>query len=263
MQAEPATAPGVRLAGGTANHGRVFRVGDTVRRPRGAYTDAVHALLGHFEGRGFEGVPRARGVTADTEVLSYVSGSAATEPLDGWALTPEALHSVGRLLAEFHRASAGFDGSALRWQRPVPARWRGDLVTHNDANPGNVIFRDGRAVALIDFDLAAPGTAAFDLAVTACFWAPLRAPTDVQDSRRGQAMGRLRILLDGYGADARLRAEVTDACPDANDWIAGIIHDASLRGHPAFGRVWEAQAATYTRAESWLRRNRDRLQAAV
>ena len=251
------------LRGGTANHGRVIRVGDLVYRPRGPHTQAVHSLLAHLEARGFDGVPRARHTLRDSEALTYIEGSAATEPLEDWALRPEALHSVGTLLAEYHRNAAGFDGSRLQWQRPIPARWRGDVVMHNDTNPGNVIFRDGRAVALIDFDLAAPGTAAFDLAVAACFWVPLREPVDVQDSRRGQALERLRLLLDGYGADARLRADVTEACPDANEWIAGIIRDASVQGHPAFGRVWATQAAAFSRAATWLRAHRGELQAAV
>lgn len=257
--AQTSGAHAVLLKGGTANHGRVMRLGDTVRRPSGPYTGAVHALLRHLERRGFEGVPKVIGTDGDEEVLGYVHGRAATEPLDPWALTDEALASVGRLLAGYHREVSGFDGGGLQWQRPVPERWRGDLVTHNDTNPANVVFSGGQATALIDFDLAAPGTPAWDLAVAACFWVPLREPGDVADSRRGRSHERLRLLLDAYEADAALRAEVAEACPAANDWIAGIIHDASRRGHPAFGRVWEAQAASFARAGDWLRANRDTL----
>jgi len=49
------------LHGGTANRGRVFRVGATVHRPRGAHSDAVHILLRHLEESGFTGAPRAIG----------------------------------------------------------------------------------------------------------------------------------------------------------------------------------------------------------
>lgn len=252
-----------RLFGGTANYGRVVRVGDTVHRPQGSHTGAVHALLRHLEQRAFDGAPRLIGTQGDAEILEYVDGSAATEPFEAWALADEAMAGVGRLLAAYHRAAAGFDARGLQWQRPVPARWRGPLVTHNDVNPANVVFRDGRAVALIDFDLAAPSTAAFDLAVTACFWAPLREPGDVLDSRRGRAPERLRLLLDGYDAGRGLRADVAEACADASGWIADIIEDASARGHPAFGRVWRAQADTFTRAQGWLRANRATLLAVT
>ena len=39
----------------------VVRVGDTVRRPVGRWTPAVHSLLRHSEEVGFEGAPRVLG----------------------------------------------------------------------------------------------------------------------------------------------------------------------------------------------------------
>ncbi|HZC69081.1 MAG TPA: phosphotransferase [Jatrophihabitans sp.] len=251
------------LPGGTANRGRVIRVGNTVHRPSGGYTPAVHALLGHLADGGFGGAPRVLWAGRRTEVLGYIEGSAATEPLADWALTAQALASVGALLRDYHDHAASFHGTQLPWQRPVPERWRRSLVTHNDVNPANVIFRDGRAIALIDFDLAAPGTAAFDLAVTACFWAPLRAAEDVPDDRREQPFERFQLLLASYGADARLRDEVAEALPEANRWIADIIADAALLGHPTFGTLWERDAAMYERAASWLAANDTRLRAAA
>ena len=44
----------------------------------------------------------------------------------------------------------------------MPAAYREGLVSHNDPNLDNIIFRDGEAVALIDFDLASPGSALWD-----------------------------------------------------------------------------------------------------
>jgi Ser/Thr protein kinase RdoA (MazF antagonist) len=234
-----------------------------VHRPRGGYSPAVHALLGHLDAAGFTAAPRVLGGNRRAEVLTYIEGTAATEPLADWALTDDALISVGQLLRRYHRSAADFDGAAQQWQRAVPPRWRGPLVTHNDTNPANVIFRDGRAAALIDFDLAAPGCAAWELAVAACFWAPLRDEADVADSRQGESAERLRELLDGYGAPVALRLDVVEACVAANEWIAAIIHDASLRGHPAFGRLWAAQAQVYDRADAWIRKYEGRLADAV
>src|SRR5437016_791504 len=132
------------MAGGTANRGRVIRVGATVHRPRCPHSPAVHALLRHLSAAGFSGAPRVVGGDGRTEILAYVEGTAAIEPVPDWALTDAALTSVGTLLRAFHRHARGFDGSALRWQRPVPEPWHRDLVTHNDPNPANVIFRGGR-----------------------------------------------------------------------------------------------------------------------
>jgi hypothetical protein len=47
---------GVPLAGGNVSGG-VVRVGDTVRRPAGFWTPAVHALLKHLHEAGFRGAP--------------------------------------------------------------------------------------------------------------------------------------------------------------------------------------------------------------
>ena len=43
----------------------------------------------------------------------------------------------------------------------------GSVMCHNDVCLENVVFRDGRAVTLLDFDFAAPGRRSFDLAAFA------------------------------------------------------------------------------------------------
>jgi Ser/Thr protein kinase RdoA (MazF antagonist) len=251
------------LAGGTANRGRVIKVGDTVRRPAGTYTPAVHALLTHIARSGFDHAPNVVGLDGDTEVLTYLDGDAAIDPMPDWALSTGALLSVGALLRAFHDSAASFDANGWTWQRQIPLRWQGRLVTHNDTHPANVIFRDGRATGLIDFDLSASGSPAWELAVAACFWAPLRSDADIADDRRGHTLTRFRNLLDGYGADEPLRVQVVDACVEANQWIADIIEEGSLRGHPAFGRLWAEQAETYARAHHWLLGHRMALSSAI
>jgi Ser/Thr protein kinase RdoA (MazF antagonist) len=249
---QPRTEDGP-LLGGTANFGRVYRVGDTVLRPSGPHTASVHALLRHLAAHGFDAAPRVIGLDRRVETVGYIPGTApTTDPVPPWALTETALTDVGGLLRAYHVAVAGFDARGHRWQRELPDRWRGPLVTHNDLNPANVVFRNFRAVALIDFDLAAPGTVAFDLAVTACFWAPLRDAADIPDSRRGHVFERYRLLLDAYGASAALRREVVEATPAANRWIADVIEDNVRLGHPAFGRLWRHAQGMHDRAAAWL-----------
>jgi hypothetical protein len=250
------------LPGGTANRGRVIRVGNTVQRPAGAHTEAVHALLSHLERRGFDGAPRVLGRDETTESLRYIEGEAATEPLAEWALSDAALAGVGSLLRAYHDHAAGFDATAWTWQRPLPQRWRGTLVTHNDVNPANVIFHGKDPVALIDFDLAAPGCVAWDLAVTACFWAPLRDGADIEDSRRERVLHRFRLLLDSYRADAGQRNDAALAAGEANRWIADVIEDAAEHGHPAFGTLWQRAMGMHRRASAWLATHKDELLSA-
>ena len=53
-----------------------------------------------------------------------------------------------------------------------------ELIAHMDYCPGNVVFREGLPVALIDFDLARPTTRLNDIANALYWWAPLLDPRD-------------------------------------------------------------------------------------
>src|SRR5918998_1398138 len=196
------TEPEVPLPGGVANRGLVVRVGDTVRRPLRSTSPAAHALLRHLEDVGFAGAPRFLGVDEQgREVLSYVPGSTVLPPYPAWALTDEALVSVAELLRSYHSAVAGFDPSPYPWPTSPPASFRGELVGHNDLNLDNVVFRDGRAVALIDFDLAGPGSRVWDVACAARLWAPVRPDATIRDARRGRGLRRLRLFPDAHRGD--------------------------------------------------------------
>lgn len=253
------------LLGGTANRGRVHRVGDTVRRPMRPTSDATHALLRHLERVGFDGAPRVLGVDAEgREVLSYVPGQAVTAPAPAWGLTDEALRSVGRLLRRFHDAAATFDPTPYRWSHPAPAPFDGWGIAHNDPNLDNVVFRDGRAVALIDFDLAGPGSPVWDVAAAARLWAPLRDPVDTADVRRGRELERTRILVDAYGLDDAGRAAFLTALRDSHAWMCEIVRDGAERGVPGFAAYWTPEAqARQERARAWVDANAEAIAAAV
>lgn len=243
----------VPLPGGTANRGMVHRVGDTVRKPARPTTASTQALLRHLEEVGFDGAPRALG-TDDTgrEVLSYVEGDAVTAPAPWWGLTDAALRSVGELLRRFHEAAAGFDPAPFEWSHPVP----GNGIAHNDPNLDNVVFRDGRAVALIDFDLAGPGEQLWDVAAAARLWVPLRDPADVTDSRRGRTWARLRAFADAYGLGDAGRAAFVDAVRDSHEWICGIVSDGAANGAAGFAAYWTPAArGRNDRARQWLDAN--------
>ena len=75
-------------------------------------------------------------------------------------MTETALRSVGSLLRRLHDAGAAIAVDArAEWPRSLADPAGGTMLCHNDVCPENVVFRDGRATALIDFDLAAPGRA--------------------------------------------------------------------------------------------------------
>jgi phosphotransferase family enzyme len=254
---------GEPLPGATANRGRVIRVGGTVRRPLAPCRRATHALLAHLAAVGFDGAPRVLAVSPPTEVLTFMEGQAAVPPLAGDLLTDAALVSVADLLSRYHRAAASFDPEGYVWPRPIPARFRTGLVSHNDVHPANLVFRDGRAVALIDFDWAGPGSAIWDFASAARYWAPLAGDEDVADSRQGRALERFRIFLHASGLSRAERRRVAEAVVANHDWTYAIVTEAAAAGHRGFADHWRVVAEETARARQWCVRHRSDLLAAA
>jgi hypothetical protein len=259
----PRADSSLALAGGTANRGLVIRVGDAVLRPAAPCRPATHALLDHLAAAGFDGAPRVLAAGPYTETLTYMDGQAAVPPLAEDMLTDAALVSVADLVHRYHLAVASFDPSRYQWPRPIPAPFRTGLVSHNDVHPANLVFRGGRAVALIDFDLAGPGGAAWDFAAAARYWAPLQDDQDITDSRRGRALERFRIFLHASGLGPADRRRVAEAVVANHDWTYAIVTEAAAAGHQGFADHWRLVAESATRARLWCQRHQHDLIAAA
>lgn len=259
------TEPEFLLVGGTANRGQVVRAGDTVRRPQRPSSPATHALLRHLAEVGFAGAPRFLGVDElGREVLSYVPGTAITPPYPEWALTDDALVSVAELLRGYHHAVSTFDPAPYAWPSSPPAPFAGPLVSHNDVNLDNVVFRDGRAVALIDFDLASPGSRVWDVACAARLWTPLRPDCYIDDDRRGRVLTRFRMFVDSYGLGRCERELLVAAVLENLGWCYDIVGTAAANGHAGFAEYCAGGAME--RAEHvrrWYLENGDVLRAAI
>jgi len=254
---------GTLLLGATANRGLIVRVGDAVLRPIAPCWPATHALLAHLSAVGFDGAPRVLAAGPSTEVLTYMHGQAAVPPLTEATLTDTALISVADLLRRYHAAAASFDPAGYAWPRPIPAGFCTGLVSHNDVHPANLIFIDGRAVALIDFDWAGPGSAAWDCAAAARYWAPLADDRDITDSRQGRALERFRIFLHATGLPRDGRRQIAEAVLPNHDWTYAIVTEAAAAGHQGFADHWHAIAATTARARRWCHQHHRDLVAAA
>jgi hypothetical protein len=253
----------IPLLGGIANRGLVVRSGQTVRRPQRSTSTATHALLRHLEEVGFDGAPRFLGTDAQgREVLSYITGEAITPPYPAWALTESALRSVAQLLRRYHEAVAGFDIRAHRWPPSPPAPYDGELICQNDPNLDNVIFRRGRAVALIDFDLASPGSFVWDLAAAVRLWSPLRSDTYITDSRRGRTLTRLRTFVNAYGAEVDADLLVT-AVRLNHDWLYALIEEGAHQGNPGFADYWRDSSTRVAATRDWYAAHHERLVRAL
>ena len=261
------TGEGV-LAGGMDPTAGVVRVGDTVRRPQRRSSAAVRALLGHLERAGFAGAPRHLGVDeVGRDVLTFVEGDVPLPPYPDWALTDEALVSLGELLRDYHEVTAGFDASAVdgwsdEWSDPAG----GPVVCHNDVFPENVVFRDGRVVAFIDFAEAAPGRPLWDLAIAVEEWAPLHAPgARLHHPDRLDGVRRTGLLARAYGLQPDRGEELVDVIGQERAKQIGHVRAEAAAGQEPWASHWadtdgEGRAAA---DDAWLSENRDALVRAV
>jgi hypothetical protein len=266
----------VPLAGGDVTEG-VVRVGDSVRRPRGPWSRAVAAYLLHLEQAGFEEAPRFLGIDErGRDILEFITGEVPGQPVvEAWAATADALVGIAALVRRLHLASASFVtpldacwfGEDVRVELPadLPPEPPADVISHFDATPQNVVFRAGKPVALIDFDLTRPGTRLRDVVNTAMWWVPLFPPGDRDPAfATSEVSSRLAAFVDAYGLDDDERARFCDIAIDAatRSWHR-MKANAEIRGG-GWARMWaEGVGERILRRRAWLLEKRTTLDAAL
>jgi hypothetical protein len=256
------------LHGGVANAGAVIREGGHVLRPANEHSVSILQLLSELEVAGFAAAPVPVGLEPDgRERLRYIPGDVAIPPFPGWVQADGALASVAVLLRSLHDASERIDTSAMTWSTEMADAQGGTVVCHNDVCLENVVFRDGRAVALLDFDFAAPGRRTFDLAAFARMCVPV--DDDVSSTKLGwlpsDRPGRLRLVCDAYGLDLDGRSEVL-RCLDASIARGGeFVRRRAEAGEPGFVRMWAEIGGMerFDRRRRWWAKTRTSFEAAL
>ncbi|MFD9903172.1 phosphotransferase enzyme family protein [Streptomyces sp. NPDC059063] len=247
------------LSGGNVSSG-VVRVGDTVRRPAGPWTPAVHALLTHLHETGFTAAPRPLGIDDQgREVLTFMPGDmvwpdrfADLEPLPRLA-------RVARLIRDFHDAVQGFTPPPdAQWQVLMPADGA-DIIAHHDLAPWNLVVGGEDEWAFIDWDVAAPGTRLWDVAYALHGFIPLSADPDWQ---RGDAPARMRAFADAYGLDEGERRDLVPLLGRRTRAMHDFLRDQTALGNQPWATLWaEGHGDTWRndtdyierRAELWTR----------
>lgn len=254
--------------GGMAGGGSVFRSGGEVCRSAGPNSAAVHALLAHLRRTGFDGAPEPLGVDAEGhERLSFVAGEVPHPPYPAWLRTDEALASAASLVRRFHDATVGFSPPpGATWNRELADWGTGDVICHSDLRPENVVFSDGKAIAVFDFEFAAPGRREFDLAHFALCFLPFEAPRFAARLGLGglDPFRRMRLILDAYGPgpDGQTVVQIIDQKIAAG---AAFVKRRVAAGDPVFTRLWSQKEyrARYRWRRSWFVWNRRRFLDAV
>jgi aminoglycoside phosphotransferase (APT) family kinase protein len=228
----------------------------------------VHAFLRHVRSAEFEGVPEPVDLDPDgRERLVFIPGMVARPPFPAWCQTDEALASLAVLLAGFHAAARGFRAPPdAVWSREMADPAGGSVICHNDVCIENVVFHEGRAVALLDFDFAAPGRPLWDLAAMARMCVPLDTPEDaaVWGWRPVDPFRRLRVVADHYGLPPG-RQELVEVIEEGMARGGAFVRRRVERGEPAFIAMWEQMGgeARYDRRRDWFAQHRDRFEAAL
>lgn len=266
--------PEIPLAGGDVTEG-IVRIGDTVRRPPGPHSPLVRLVLEHLAAVGFSGCPRWLGTDPrGRDVLSYVDGEVAGRPWPAWVADEERIRSVARLVRRYDDAIAplGLPGFArvdhrppLPAEAPPPVAGPATLLGHLDITPENVVFRQGTAAALIDFDLVRPATRVEEVVNLLLWWAPLMPPADRDRSVTGvDAVHRARLLVDAYDLADDDRARVVEVARSsaARSWYS-MRALAEVRDG-GWARMWaEGIGDRMLRRQQWLAEHAADLHDAV
>ena len=170
-------------------------------------------------------------------------------------------------MRRFHRASALFDPKGSSWSEEMGVPEGGPIVRHNDVCFENVVFRDGVAVGLLDFDWAAPGRPVYDLAQFARMCVPVE--DDLSAARLGfdpaDRPARLGLVADTYGLNRGERSDLVEILGRS------ILHGGEFlcrrveSGDPNFIAMWHEMGGMerYDRRRWWWAKHCEQYAQAV
>jgi hypothetical protein len=256
------------LPGGVANAGEVTREGVFVLRPSNPHSVSIHSFLTALRATGFEGASLPVEIQSDgRERLIFIEGDVPIPPFPDWAQSDAALASIAALMLNFHNASAMVDSCLSTWSDEMADPDGGPIVCHNDVCLENVVFRNGEAFGLLDFDFAAPGRPTYDLAAFARMCVPV--DDDLSAERLGWGSvdrpARLRLVADIYGLRESGRHELLAHLDRSMNRGGAFVQRRVEAGDPNFIRMLEEMGGMgrYERRRRWWEANRHDFAAAL
>ncbi len=246
----------------------VVRRGDVLERPAGPWTPAVQALLGHVHRVRPGLAPRPLGYeTVDgVERVEFIEGDVAGGAVPPYVWLDDTLAAMAALLRELHDATVGFEPpEGARWRTDAAHPEGGEVVCHNDVAPWNTVFRRERPVALIDWDLAAPGPRLWDVTFALWHFVPFYGGMsgDPFDPGTFGARGRrARLFCDAYGLGER--AAVVPTLLKRMTATLETIHERADAGEVAYARLRSLAAPEgILEQRAFVERHRDLIEAEL
>ena len=256
------------MNGGVANAGAVVRSGEYVLRPSNPHTATIHRFLDSIAASGFGGASQPVGVDVDgRERLQFIDGDVPLPPYPPWARTDIALASIARLIRRFHDAARLHQPSSTdTWSTEMADPTGGSVICHNDVCMENVVFCDGEAIGLLDFDFAAPGRPVYDLACFARMCVPIDDESRVRFGwQRADLPRRLRLVADEYGLNPRERTEMVEALDESLVRGGEFVLRRVNAGDANFIEMWNSIGgmARFDRRQAWWADARSQFDAAM
>ena len=237
---------GEPLAGGWMTDVRL--VDGCVHRPLGPHSAFVHELLRFLEAVGFDAAPRLVDVADGHEVLTYLEGHVPIEHprhVQPAVFSDRGVATAFELIRRLHHVTAG-----------SPLAGAEEVVCHGDLSPWNTVYDDHRAVALIDWDNAAPGRRAEDVGFATWRYLRLGLPDapPIGDQRR-----QLDLIAETYGGWSP--AQLIDLAAEGQMRHRRLFEDRQAAGDPKTLHLIELGALEYINdTRRWLDAHTDELQ---
>lgn len=220
-----------------------------VERTAGEWTPTVHALLRHLRAEGVPHVPEPVAVEGDVELQRRLPGMPGWHPPHPRVRDEASLGELVDWLRAAHAASATFTPVGP----PVWATGRrdvatGEVVVHGDLGPWNTLWTPGALAGVVDWDLAEPGPAWWDVANLVWGFVPVTPLRPPAEARPGDGAARadgwvpdqprrLAVLAEAFG---RTGGELLSAVAD---WLDLQVGRRTTAVPP--GPLWAALAARH------------------
>lgn len=197
------------------------------------------------------------------QLLTYINGTTAYPPYDPVVLSEESLRSCAAMIRQIHDKTVELAGlpeslpDSHETARPLDI----DCIGHGDIAPWNIVFDGSQAVALIDWDTAAPSSRVWDMAYLAHHMVPFHSDSSLAGwgwHEPPNRKRRLDIIVQTYGppltAPDIVEAAIIRLCS-----MGSKIQQSGRGGDPRFhSQFVSGQGPAYfAAAESFIRMSED------